>query len=285
MFVGWDRFRVKLKPTENHWKSARSHRISPNPTKIQWDLAEFGRDFFKFDDFSPKSCWESLDLLYLCRIWLFWLTKFVKSSWNLVGKLENSPECSCSSGRSSFTGFEGGDSKPTHRRRVLELGISVWPPEQLDRVEAGRVRAVWVGWAGGWVGWTALLVTFKLATSNAMSPRSWRLWLTLKRFTSKALCWTLVCLVIGARFLARSTFLRGQTHFRPWNRLFREVGCTWFRILIRLLLCRRRRWWRRRRRVLRNSKAWMKFSSLWTRMWARKVGFGTAPECDQIEAL
>ena len=72
-------------------------------------------------------------------------------------------------------GFEGGDSKPTHRRRVLELGIGVRPPEQLDRVEAGRVRAVWVGWAGGWVGWTALLAPSKLATSNAMSPRSWRL--------------------------------------------------------------------------------------------------------------
>ena len=66
--------------------------------------------------------------------------------------MENSPEL-MSSGRSGFTGFERGNSKPTRRRRVLELGTRVRPLEQSDQVNAGRVRA---GWAGGWVGWTAL---------------------------------------------------------------------------------------------------------------------------------
>ena len=46
-------------------------------------------------------------------------------------------------------GFEEGDSKPTHRRRVLELGTRVRPPEQSNWVEAGWVQVVWVGWAGG----------------------------------------------------------------------------------------------------------------------------------------
>ena len=46
-------------------------------------------------------------------------------------------------------GFEGGDSKPTRRRRVLELGTRVRPPEQSDWVEAGWVQVVWAGWAGG----------------------------------------------------------------------------------------------------------------------------------------
>ena len=96
--------------------------------------------------------------MYLCRIWLFWLTKSAKSSWNLVGKLENSPECSCSSGRSGFTGFEVGDSKPTLQRRVLELKTCIWPPEQSDRVEEGRVRA------GGRVGWTALSMSVELSS-------------------------------------------------------------------------------------------------------------------------
>ena len=57
-----------------------------------------------------------------------------------------------SSGGSGFTGFKRGDSKPTCRFRVLELGTRGRPLKQLDRVNAGRVRA---GWAGGRVGWTA----------------------------------------------------------------------------------------------------------------------------------
>ena len=51
-------------------------------------------------------------------------------------------------------GFERGDSKPTHWRRVLELGTHGRPSEQSDRVNAGRVRA---GWTGGRVGWTTLI--------------------------------------------------------------------------------------------------------------------------------
>ena len=57
-------------------------------------------------------------------------------------------------GRSSFTGFEQGDLKPTRRHRVLELGTRGRPPEQSDRVNTGRIRA---DWAGGRVGWTALV--------------------------------------------------------------------------------------------------------------------------------
>ena len=72
---------------------------------------------------------------------------------NSLESMENSPEL-MSSGGSGFTGFERGNSKPTRRRRVLELGTSGRPVEQSDRVNAGRVRA---GWAGGRVGWTALL--------------------------------------------------------------------------------------------------------------------------------
>ena len=44
-----------------------------------------GEDFVKSDYFSSKSCRESLDLVYLCRIWLFWSPKSAKSSWKLVG--------------------------------------------------------------------------------------------------------------------------------------------------------------------------------------------------------
>ena len=72
---------------------------------------------------------------------------------NLSESLENSPEL-ISSGGSGFMGFEPGDSKPTRRRRVLELGTRGRSPEQSDRVNAGPVRA---GWAGGRVGWTALM--------------------------------------------------------------------------------------------------------------------------------
>ena len=127
---------------ETRRKPLKIGEILPDLAKIRWDLAGSGRDFFNSDDFSPKPCWESPDLLYLCQIWLFWLTKSAKLSWNLVEKLENSPECSCSSGGSGFTGFEGGDSKSTRQRQVLELKTRIWPPEQSDQVEEGRVRAV-----------------------------------------------------------------------------------------------------------------------------------------------
>ena len=62
-----------------------------------------------------------------------------------------------SSGGSGFTGFQRANSKPTRRRRVLEIGTRGRPVEQSDRVNAGRVRAGWAGWAGGRVGWTAQL--------------------------------------------------------------------------------------------------------------------------------
>ena len=64
-----------------------------------------------------------------------------------------------SSGGSGFTGFQRGNSKPTRRRRFLEIGTRGRPVEQSDRVNAGRVRAGWAGWAGGRVGWTALVLT------------------------------------------------------------------------------------------------------------------------------
>ena len=65
-----------------------------------------------------------------------------------------------SSGGSGFTGFQRGNSKPTRRRRFLEIGTRGRPVEQSDRVNAGRVRAGWAGWAGGRVGWTALAKGF-----------------------------------------------------------------------------------------------------------------------------
>ena len=68
-----------------------------------------------------------------------------------------------SSGGSGFTGFQRGNSKPTRRRRVLEIGTRGRPVEQSDRVNAGRVRA---GWAGGRVGWTALLAAMVLYQSQ-----------------------------------------------------------------------------------------------------------------------
>ena len=71
---------------------------------------------------------------------------------NTSESMENSPEL-MSSGGSGFTGFERGNSKPTHWRRVLELGTRGQPLEQSDRVNASRVQA---GWASGRVGWTAL---------------------------------------------------------------------------------------------------------------------------------
>ena len=70
--------------------------------------------------------------------------------------MENSPEL-MSLGGSGFTGFEQWNSKSTRRRRVLELGTCGRPLEQLDRVNAGRVRLGWADWAGGRVGWTTLI--------------------------------------------------------------------------------------------------------------------------------
>ena len=70
--------------------------------------------------------------------------------------MENSPEL-MSSGGSGFTGFERGNSKPTRRGRVLELGTRGRPLEQLDWVNVGRVRVGWADWAGDRVGWTALI--------------------------------------------------------------------------------------------------------------------------------
>ena len=63
---------------------------------------------------------------------------------NSSKSMENSPEL-ISSGGSSFTGFEQGNSKSTCRRRVLELGTRGRQLEQSDRVNAGRVRADWAG--------------------------------------------------------------------------------------------------------------------------------------------
>ena len=79
--------------------------------------------------------------------------------------MENSPEL-MSSGGSGFTGFERGNSKPTRRHRVLELETRGRPLEQSDRVNSSRVRA---GWAGGRVGWTALV---HINGSNRMTRKS-----------------------------------------------------------------------------------------------------------------
>ena len=67
-------FRVKLKLAENHRKKEKIDEISLDPSKIQCNLARSGRDFAKSDAFSPKSCWESPDLV-------FWLPKYAKSCW------------------------------------------------------------------------------------------------------------------------------------------------------------------------------------------------------------
>ena len=75
---------------------------------------------------------------------------------NSSKSMENSPEL-MSSGGSGFTGFERGNSKPTRRGRVLELGTRGRPLEQLDWVNVGRVRVGWADWAGDRVGWTALI--------------------------------------------------------------------------------------------------------------------------------
>ena len=74
---------------------------------------------------------------------------------NSSESMENSLELMCSGG-SGFMGFEWGNSKPTCWHRVLELGTRGRPLEQSDRVNASRV------WAGGWVGWTALMFLIKL---------------------------------------------------------------------------------------------------------------------------
>ena len=56
--IEWHRFQVKLKPDRDHWNL-------PN---------------------------QAENLVYLCRIWLFWSSKSTKSSWKLVGKLKNTPK-------------------------------------------------------------------------------------------------------------------------------------------------------------------------------------------------
>ena len=66
---------TRRKTQKKQPKSAISRPIRPRSDE----------DFVKSDYFSPKSCRESLDLVYLCRIWLFWLPKSAKSSWKLVG--------------------------------------------------------------------------------------------------------------------------------------------------------------------------------------------------------
>ena len=70
---GCHRFRVRPKPDGKLRKTAKIGEISPDPAK-------FREDFVKSDYFSPKSCRESLDLVYLCRIYLFWSPKSTKSS-------------------------------------------------------------------------------------------------------------------------------------------------------------------------------------------------------------
>ena len=70
-------------PPETTEKKEKIGKISPNPSKIWCDLVGFGRDFIKFDAFSPKSCRESLDLV----VWspksakLFWKTSYSRSVW------------------------------------------------------------------------------------------------------------------------------------------------------------------------------------------------------------
>ena len=76
---GEHRFWVKLKPAGNHRKKKKISMISPYPSKIQCDLAGFGRDFAKSDAFSPKSCRELSDLV-------FWSPKSAKSWWKTCRK-------------------------------------------------------------------------------------------------------------------------------------------------------------------------------------------------------
>ena len=76
---------------------------------------------------------------------MFWLTKPAKSSRNLVGKLENSPECSCSSGGSGFTSFEEGDSKPTQ-------GFGARDPRPTTGAVGSGGRGSGTGGLGRWLG-------------------------------------------------------------------------------------------------------------------------------------
>lgn len=72
--VGWVAASGEAETCQKPPKTAEKCEISPDPAKIQWDLAGSSKDFTKTNASSPKSCQESLDLV-------FWLPKFAKSCW------------------------------------------------------------------------------------------------------------------------------------------------------------------------------------------------------------
>ena len=63
-----------METIEKCWKVARFHPICPKSS------LGFGGGFMGSIDFSAKLCYESPDLVCLCRIWLFWSPKSFKSS-------------------------------------------------------------------------------------------------------------------------------------------------------------------------------------------------------------
>ena len=140
---------------------AETRRKTQKKGQNQWDLALSGQDPVRISSnlmIFPPNCVENR------RIWCIYagsdcfgrrnLPNQAKTRWNRWRIRQNL----MSSGRSSFTGFGRGDSKPTRQHWVLELGTHGRLLEQSDRVNASRVRASWVG---GQVDWTALSTDMK----------------------------------------------------------------------------------------------------------------------------
>ena len=101
------------------------------------------------------------------RIWCIYVGSDCFGRRNLPNQVENLSESwrirqnLMSLGKSGFTGFEGGDLKPTHMRWVLELWTRVQQLEQSNRVNAGRVQ----------VGWTALISIMVLKPRSSYIKR------------------------------------------------------------------------------------------------------------------
>ena len=67
-------FRVKLKPTRNHWKKGENQRDLSQSIQDLMQSSRSSKDFAKSDAFSHKLCRESPDLV-------FWSPKSAKSCW------------------------------------------------------------------------------------------------------------------------------------------------------------------------------------------------------------
>ena len=127
----------KPKTIGKRQKSARSCLIRPRSGEIQLDLVEISLNLMIFPPNRAENHW----------IWFiytgsdcFGRQNLPNQDEKLVGKLKNRKYL-MSSGRLSFMGFEGWDSKLTLQRWVLELGTCFRPPDQSNRVVVDRVLA------------------------------------------------------------------------------------------------------------------------------------------------